>query len=165
MATPSPTASPAKPRPDFVSEAGRAIFRTRKGRPWLMEAFQVRYQDGQQKAELKDVDWTLNDEQGQALVRIKAPRATYRIEEERVLFEGQVEAWRYPTQDFLRSDKMEWAGKTGSLEGSGRVTWTRGKTRVQGDRALTNDRFERIEVEGNVQVQTVLEGDPLDSGG
>lgn len=164
--TPTASASPSvKKNQDQVTEAGRTVFRTLKGKPWLMEAFRVRYIDGQQKAELKDVDWTLSDAKGEPMVRIKAPKATYLIEGEIVEFQGLVKAWRYPTKDLLKASKMVWEGKTGLLKGSQGVTWTRGKTMVKGDTATTNDLFEKIVVEGNVQVKTVLEGDPFDSGG
>lgn len=164
--TPSASATPRdKKNQDQVTEAGRTVFRTLKGKPWLMEAFRVRYIDGQQKAELKDVDWTLSDPKGAPLVRIKAPKAVYLIEGENVEFQGTVRAWRYPTKDLLQAGKMVWEGKTGVLRGSEGVTWTRGKTMVKGDTATTNDQFEKIVVEGNVHVKTVLEGDPFDSGG
>lgn len=163
---PKPAAS-ASPRPhqDAITQAGKAIFRTKKGKKWLMEAFNVRYNDGQQQAQLDNVDWTLSDNHGRKVIRITAPRAVYLAKSESVEFVGTVEARRFPTRDLLKANKMVWDGKTGVLKGSQGVSWVRGATRVSGDTATTNDKFERIEVAGNVKVTTVLEGDPFDSGG
>lgn len=160
-ATPTP-----RPRPDLVTEAGRAIFRNRLGRPWLMEALRSRYNDGKRQASLDKVDWTLTDDKGKKLVRIVAPKAFYKMEAQHVEFEGEVRAERYhPTHEVVLAGHMTWDGKTGVLEGTRGVSWSRGKTRVQGDRAITNDKLERIHVEGHVKVTTLLEGDPLDTGG
>lgn len=170
---PEPTEAPPKPvtsaspRPkeDVLTQAGKAIFRTKKGKKWLMEAFNVRYNQGQQQAHLDNVDWTLSDNKGRKVIRIIAPRAVYLAESERVEFHGTVEARRFPTRDLLKANKMVWDGKTGVLKGSQGVSWVRGVTRVSGDTATTNDKLDRIEVVGNVKVTTVLKGDPFDTGG
>jgi hypothetical protein len=136
----------------------------KKGKPWLMEAFNVKYGDGQRQAWLDRVDWSLKDDQGRMFLRIRAPKAFYRMEQERVEFDGPVLAERYlPQQDTVIAQKMIWEGKTGQLRGSGGVSWTRGQTKVQGDTAVTTDKLERITVEGNVHVSTVLK-ESLDSG-
>jgi LPS export ABC transporter protein LptC len=169
---PAPTATPlASPTPqksansDFITETGKAVFRTHKGRPWLMEAFKVKYMEGQREARLQDVDWTLTDSKGKEMIRIKSKGAVYKMESERVEFDGTVEARREVSKDLLRCNRMVWDGKTGILKGMDGVRWTRGSTTVQGDTATTNDKLERIVVEGNVKVTTVLEDEPFDSGG
>ena len=164
-ATPTAAVATSRPREDLMTQAGKAIFRTKKGKRWLMEAFNVRYNDGKQQAQLDNVDWTLSDSHGNKKIRIVAPRAFYRMESDRVEFEGQVVARRYDTKDVVRANKLIWDGKTGVLTGSQGVSWVRGVNRVQGDRAITTDKLERIQVEGHVKVTTVLDGDPLDSHG
>lgn len=165
--TATPTAAPSKPRStsNFLTEAGKTIIRTKKGRPWLMEAFKVHYKDAQQQAQLDNVDWTLSDSAGKKLIRIQAPKAVYRIEKELVEFAGGVQARRFDTRDLIKANKMTWNGKTGVLQGSEGVSWDRGKTHIQGDTATTTDKLERILVDGHVKITTVLEGDPFDSGG
>ncbi len=155
----------SKLRPDnLVTETGKAIFKTRKGKKWLMEAFKVKYADGQQVARLESVDWTLSDDRGKPVMRIQAPRATYSISKERVEFNGKVVAHRYATNDLIVANHMVWNANDGRLVGSRGVRWTRGETTVRGDRAITTDKLEHIVVEGNVRVTTRLEGDPLDPG-
>lgn len=163
----TPTAAPSKPKSssNFLTEAGKTIIRTKKGRPWLMEAFKVHYKDAAQQAQLDNVDWTLSDTAGNKLIRIQAPKAVYRIEKETVEFAGGVQARRYDTRDLIKANKMTWNGKTGVLRGSEGVSWDRGKTHIQGDTATTTDKLERILVDGHVRVTTVLEGDPFDTGG
>lgn len=165
--TAAPTAAPSKSRAvsNLLTEAGKTIIRTKKGRPWLMEAFKVHYKDAQQQAQLDDVDWTLSDSAGNKVIRIQAPKATYRLELEVVEFAGGVQARRYDTRDLIKANKMTWNGKTGVLRGSEGVTWDRGKTHIQGDTATTTDKLDHILVDGHVRVTTVLEGDPFDSGG
>lgn len=165
--TGTPTAAPSKPKSpsNLLTEAGRTIIRTKKGRPWLMEALKVHYKDAAQQAQLDNVDWTLSDTAGKKLIRIQAPKAVYRIEKELVEFAGGVQARRYDTRDLIKANKMTWNGKTGVLQGSEGVTWDRGKTHIQGDTATTTDKLERILVDGHVKITTVLEGDPFDSGG
>jgi len=165
--TAAPTAAPSKSRAvsNLLTEAGKTIIRTKKGRPWLMEAFKVHYKDAQQQAQLDDVDWTLSDQAGNKVIRIQAPKATYRLELEVVEFAGGVQARRYDTRDLIKANKMTWNGKTGVLRGSEGVTWDRGKTHIQGDTATTTDKLDHILVDGHVRVTTVLEGDPFDSGG
>lgn len=165
--TAAPTAAPSKSKAvsNLLTEAGKTIIRTKKGRPWLMEAFKVHYKDAQQQAQLDDVDWTLSDQAGNKVIRIQAPKATYRLELEVVEFAGGVQARRYDTRDLIKANKMTWNGKTGVLRGSEGVTWDRGKTHIQGDTATTTDKLDHILVDGHVRVTTVLEGDPFDSGG
>lgn len=165
--TSTPTAAPGRPRSasNLLTEAGKTIIRTKKGRPWLMEAFKVHYKDAQQQAQLDNVDWTLSDSSGKKLIRIQAPKAIYRIEKELVEFAGGVQARRFDTRDLIKANKMTWNGKTGVLQGSEGVSWDRGKTHIQGDTATTTDKLERILVDGHVKITTVLEGDPFDSGG
>ncbi|MBT9587530.1 LPS export ABC transporter periplasmic protein LptC [bacterium] len=164
-ATPTPKAVLKTPhKEDLVTQAGKAIFRTKKGKLWLMEAFNVRYNDGKQQAHLDNVDWTLSDAKGRKKIRIQAPRAVYRMETETVEFEGQVQARRYDTRELLKANKVVWDGKTGVLRGSQGVSWVKGVTKVQGDSAVTNDKLDHIVVDGHVKVTTVLEGDPFDSG-
>ncbi len=163
-ATPTAAASKPKSASNFLTEAGKTIIRTKKGRPWLMEAFKVHYRDAQQQAQLDNVDWTLSDSSGKKLIRIQAPKAVYRIDSERVEFAGGVQARRFDTRDLIKANKMTWDGKTGVLQGSQGVSWDRGKTHVQGDTATTTDKLERIVVDGHVKITTVLEGDPFDSG-
>lgn len=165
--TGTPTAAPSKPKipSNLLTEAGKTIIRTKKGRPWLMEAFKVHYKDAQQMAQLDNVDWTLSDSSGNKLIRIQAPKAVYRIDSELVEFAGGVQARRYDTRDLIKANKMTWNGKTGVLQGSQGVSWDRGKTHIQGDTATTTDKLERILVDGHVKITTVLEGDPFDSGG
>ncbi len=165
--TATPSAAPSKPKSasNFLTEAGKTIIRTKKGRPWLMEAFKVHYKDAAQQAQLDNVDWTLSDSAGNKLIRIQAPKAVYRIEKETVEFAGGVQARRYDTRDLIKANKMTWNGKTGVLQGSQGVSWVRGKTHIQGDTATTTDKLERILVDGHVRVTTVLEGDPFDTGG
>ena len=158
-----PNAS-SKPKGDLLTETGKAIFKTRKGKKWLMEAFKVKYADGQQVARLEKVDWTLSDDQGKPVMRIQAPRATYSISKEKVEFDGKVVARRYVSRDLIEANHMVWNASTGQLVGSQGVRWTRGDTTVQGDRAITTDKLEHIVVEGNVRVTTTLEGDAFDSG-
>jgi LPS export ABC transporter protein LptC len=164
-ASPAATAVPSPRQADLLTQAGKAIFRTKKGKRWLMEAFNVRYNDGKQQAHLDNVDWTLSDPKGRKQIRIVAPRAIYRIETEQVEFEGQVQARRYDTKELLKANKLVWDGKTGVLRGTQGVSWVRGVTRVQGDTAVTTDKLDHIVVEGHVKVTTVLEGDPFDTGG
>ncbi|MBX3169009.1 MAG: LPS export ABC transporter periplasmic protein LptC [Candidatus Eremiobacteraeota bacterium] len=165
--TATSTAAPSKPKTpsNLLTEAGKTIIRTKKGRPWLMEAFKVHYQDAAQQAQLDNVDWTLSDSTGKKLIRIQAPKAVYRIEKELVEFVGGVQARRYDTRDLIKANKMTWNGKTGVLQGSEGVSWDRGQTHIQGDTATTTDKLERILVDGHVKVTTVLEGDPFDTGG
>ena len=168
---PEPTAAPpaapsrAKAVSNLLTEAGKTIIRTKKGRPWLMEAFKVHYKDSQQQAQLDDVDWTLSDQAGKKVIRIQAPKAIYDLEREVVEFAGGVQARRFDTRDLVKANKMTWNGKTGVLRGSHGVSWVRGQTRIQGDTATTTDKLDHILVEGHVRVTTVLEGDPFDSGG
>ena len=164
--TAPPSAAPSKSKAvsNLLTEAGKTIIRTKKGRPWLMEAFKVHYKDAQQQAQLDDVDWTLSDQAGNKVIRIQAPKATYRLELEVVEFSGGVQARRYDTHDLIKASKMTWNGKTGVLRGSEGVSWVRGKTHIQGDTATTTDKLDHILVDGHVRITTVLEGDPLDSG-
>lgn len=148
-----------------MTEAGKAIFQTKKGKRWLMEAFNVRYNDGKQQAQLDNVDWTLSDDKGQKRIRITAPRAVYRMEREQVEFQGPVEARRYDTREWLKASHLVWEGKTGVLRGSQGVKWVKGVTTVSGDTATTTDKLDHIVVEGHVKVTTRLEEDPFDSRG
>lgn len=165
--TPTPAPSTKKRSPsNLLTEANKTFIRSKKGRPWLLEALKGRYLDAQQQAQLDNVDWTLSDHDGNKLIRIQAPKAIYRMETELLEFAGGVQARRYDTRDLIKANKMTWSGKTGVLKGSEGVTWDRGKTHIQGDTATTTDKLERILVDGHVKITTVLEeGDPFDTGG
>lgn len=160
---PPPTKETPKPHKDsgrdLVTEAGKAIFRMRKGRPWLMEAINVHYSNGQKKASLENVDWTLSDTKGQPVIRIKSKKATYDIASQKVEFAGGTEARRFQSHDLLRAERISWTAKTGELVASGGVRWARGQTVVTGNQAVATDTLDRIRVEGDVSLVTFLEGD------
>ncbi|MFN8612294.1 MAG: LPS export ABC transporter periplasmic protein LptC [Vulcanimicrobiota bacterium] len=165
--TPTPAPSIKKKNPgNLLTEANKTFIRSKKGRPWLLEALKGRYLDAKQQAQLDNVDWTLSDHEGKKLIRIQAPKAVYRMENELLEFAGGVQARRYDTRDLIKANKMTWSGKTGVLKGSEGVSWDRGKTHIEGDTATTTDKLERILVDGHVRIRTVLEeGDPFDTGG
>lgn len=166
--TSTPTAAPSlpkKPKGDLLTQAKDSVMYSKKGRPWMMKIAESSYLSGLQKGKFEHVDWTLTDKQGKKLIRIQAPEAKLREEDQILEFAGGVQARRYDTRDLIKANKMTWSGKTGVLKGSQGVSWDRGKTHIQGDTATTTDELERILVDGHVKITTVLEGDPFDTGG
>ncbi len=166
--TSTPTAAPSlpkKPKSDLLTQAKNSMIFSKKGRPWMMNFAQGSYRNGLQQGKLQHVDWTLTDKQGKKLIRIEAPEAKFREEEQVLEFAGGVKARRYDTRDLVKANKMTWSSKTGVFRGSQGVSWDRGKTHVEGDTATTTDKLERIQVDGHVKITTVIEGDPFDTGG
>lgn len=159
-ASPSP-----KPKADLketlLSTAGKTLIHSKKGRPWMMEVMKIVWNDGNQKARIENVDWTLTDKKGANLLRVQAPAAAYLPQTNQIEFEGKVTATRYKQKDKIFVNHLRWDGKKSKFYGSKGVRWERGTVVVTGQTLECPDTLETVHLEGNVQAtEMVQEGFP-----
>jgi len=151
----SPAPSPEHPG------GGKTRIRAKKGPAWVLDAMKVVWNDPEHKARVEKVDWSLPSPGGGPGVRVQADGAWFKVEQNSIEFEGQVIATKVSSGDRLVVRRLIWDGKQRRFEGSGGVRWTRGPAELTGDRLKASDDLKHIEMEGNVQAETLLEGEQL----
>lgn len=150
----SPTPWPSPERPG----GGKTQIRAKKGPAWVLDAMKVVWNDPEHKARVEKVDWSLPLPGGGPGVRVQADGAWFKVEQNSIEFEGQVIATKVKTGDRLVVRRLIWDGKSRRFQGSGGVRWTRGPATLTGDRLKATDDLKHIELEGDVQAETLLEG-------
>ena len=136
--------------------AGKTLIQSKKGRQWMMEVLKVVWHDGQQRAHVENVDWTLTDAKGVKLLRVQGPAANYIPEQNRIEFEGTVIATRYYRHDKVVSNHLVWDGKRSRFLGTQGVRWEKGTMIITGDRMDCPDSLEEVHLEGNVHANGVM---------
>lgn len=162
---PEPAPSPSAPLPASpVAEASpvasstprpvlqRSTITSRSGTvPWKLDAERVEYDDQDRTAKVGRLTWSLLDEQGQPTLQVEGRGADVDIENEKVVFDGPVEAIG-PKGEVLDVTHLVWDGKLGKFFGSEGVKMTREATVVTGKRMVASPDLKRISVEGDVSV-------------
>jgi hypothetical protein len=154
--TDTPTPKRASKRADLITEAGKTLIQSKKGRQWLLDAAKVKWKDSGKQAHLSDVDWTLQNPGGKGQISVKAPGAEIFVDTSRVQFEGMVDTVRFSTGDHLWGRDFLWDGKKGQLVGKRGVRWARGTTVVTADEVTASDHLEHIHLKGHVKITTLM---------
>ncbi|MGD1908357.1 MAG: LPS export ABC transporter periplasmic protein LptC [Leptolyngbyaceae cyanobacterium] len=123
---------------------------------WRVHAETVTYSPDQQTAEVTHPEGELYLD-GEMIYRVTARRGQILEDGQLVILSGNIVATGIESQAVLRSDELQWRSQEQLMVLRDRITGTHPQLRAAADEARVYEREKRIELEGQVVANTVVE--------
>jgi LPS export ABC transporter protein LptC len=123
---------------------------------WEVHADEVTYSPDQQVANLVRPEGELYQD-GQLLYRVQAESGTIREDGQVIFLQGNITATGIQNQMVLKGQNLEWRPEANIMIVKDQLTGTHPQVRAQANEARLYDRENRMELEGEVVITTVVE--------
>lgn len=128
---------------------------------WKVDAAEVTYSPNQEVANLVNLDGELYQD-GELLYRVKADRGTILDNGRAIVLENNIVATGIQNQMTLKGQTLEWTPEENLLVVRNGLTGTHPRVRARANEARVYDRENRMELEGSVVANTVVENPQTD---